>query len=106
LHKLFLAIANQIKGWGRQRDKRGVKRREEREKVLGAAARLMLYFQSLVFSNGQLYVAISQVTSSANIKYIYIYRGFENVVCSCNFVICTVKYTHLCIRHKVQTSIV
>jgi hypothetical protein len=27
-----------------------------------------------------------------------------NVVCSCNFVICTVKYTHLCIRHRVQTS--
>ncbi len=26
----------------------------------------------------------------------YIERGFENVVCSCNFVICTVKYTHTC----------
>jgi hypothetical protein len=23
-------------------------------------------------------------------------RGFGNVVCSCNFVICTVKYTHTC----------
>ncbi len=103
LHKLFLAIANQIKGWGRQREKRGEKKREEREKVPGAVARLMLYLQSLVLSNGQLYVAISRVTSSANIKYIY--RGFENVVCSCNFVICTVKYTHLCIRHGVQTSL-
>jgi hypothetical protein len=27
-----------------------------------------------------------------------------NVVCNYNFVICTVKYTHLCIRHGVQTS--
>jgi hypothetical protein len=27
-----------------------------------------------------------------------------NVVCNCNFVICTIKYTHLCIRHGVQTS--
>jgi hypothetical protein len=34
-----------------------------------------------------------------------IYRGFGNVVCSCNFVICTVKYTHMCIRHRVQTSL-
>ncbi len=25
-----------------------------------------------------------------------IYRGFESVVCSCNFVICTVKYTDTC----------
>jgi hypothetical protein len=25
-----------------------------------------------------------------------ILRGFGNVVCSCNFVICTVKYTHTC----------
>ncbi len=25
-----------------------------------------------------------------------IQRGFRNVVCSCNFVICTVKYTHTC----------
>jgi hypothetical protein len=25
-----------------------------------------------------------------------IYRGFGNVVCSCNFVTCTVKYTHNC----------
>jgi hypothetical protein len=24
--------------------------------------------------------------------------------CSCNFVICIVKYTHLCIKHGVQTS--
>jgi hypothetical protein len=32
------------------------------------------------------------------------YIGFGNVVCSCNFVICIVKYTHLCIRHGVQTS--
>ncbi len=31
-------------------------------------------------------------------------RDFGNVVCSCNSVICTVKYTHLCIRHGVQTS--
>ncbi len=31
-------------------------------------------------------------------------RGFGNVVCSCNFIICTVKYTHLCITHGVQTS--
>jgi len=23
-------------------------------------------------------------------------RGFGNVVCNCNFVICTVKYTHTC----------
>jgi len=29
--------------------------------------------------------------------------GFGNVVCNCNFVICTIKYTHLCIRHRVQT---
>jgi hypothetical protein len=64
-----LAIANQKKGWGRQRE-RGEKRREEREKVPGAAARLMLYLASPVFSNGQLYVAISHVTSRANIKYI------------------------------------
>ncbi len=34
-----------------------------------------------------------------------IQRGFGNVVCSCNSVICTVKYTHLCIRHGVQTSL-
>jgi hypothetical protein len=31
-------------------------------------------------------------------------KGFGNVVCSCNFVICTLKYTHLCIRHGVQIS--
>jgi hypothetical protein len=60
-----LAIANQIKGWGRQREKRGEKKREEREKVPGAVARLMLYLQSLVLSNGQLYVAISRVTTCA-----------------------------------------
>jgi hypothetical protein len=23
-------------------------------------------------------------------------KSFENVVCNCNFVICTVKYTHTC----------
>jgi hypothetical protein len=23
-------------------------------------------------------------------------KGFGNVVCSCNFVICTIKYTHTC----------
>jgi hypothetical protein len=34
-----------------------------------------------------------------------IQRGFGNGVCSCNFVICTIKYTHLCIRHGVQTSL-
>jgi hypothetical protein len=70
LHKLFLAIANQKKGSGRQREKRGEKRREEREKVPHAAPRLMLYLQSPVFYHGQLYVAISRVKSSANIKYI------------------------------------
>jgi hypothetical protein len=32
----------------------------------------------------------------------YIER-FGNVFWSCNFVICTVQYTHLCIRHRVQT---
>jgi hypothetical protein len=66
-----------------------------------------VYLPSPVFSHGQLYVAISQVTSSANIKvfssqgpdeYMWnvVYRGFGNVVCSCNFVIYTVKYTHTC----------
>jgi hypothetical protein len=71
LHKLFLAIANQKKGWGRQREKkRKDKRKEKREKVPGAAARLILYLLSPVFYHGQLYVAISRVTSRANIKYI------------------------------------
>jgi hypothetical protein len=32
-----------------------------------------------------------------------IQRGFGNIVCNCNFVICTIKYTHLYIRHRVQT---
>ncbi len=31
-----------------------------------------------------------------NLAMWYIERGFGNVVCSCNFVICTVKYTHTC----------
>jgi hypothetical protein len=35
----------------------------------------------------------------------YIER-FWKCSCSYNFVICTVKYTHLCIRHGVQTSLV
>jgi hypothetical protein len=36
-----------------------------------------------------------------------IYKGFGNVVCSCNFVsmYCQI-HTHLCIRHRVQTSYV
>jgi hypothetical protein len=34
----------------------------------------------------------------------YIER-FGNVICSCNFVIGIVKYTHLCISHRVQTMI-
>jgi hypothetical protein len=61
-----------------------------------------IYLSSPVYSHGQMYVAISRVTSSANIK---IFNGqgpdgymrnvdVGNVVCNCNFVICTVKCTH------------
>ncbi len=31
-----------------------------------------------------------------NLAMWYIERGFGNVVCSCNFVICTIKYTYTC----------
>ncbi len=78
-----------------------------------------VYLLSPVFYHGQLYVAISGVTSSANIKIFsakgpmntcgmwYIEkRGFGNVVCSCNF--CNMYrqiHTQLWIRHGVQTSV-
>ncbi len=101
LHKLFLSIANQIKGWGRQREKRGEKRREEKRRfqVLQQGWCYICSLPSFPMVSCMLLSHGSQAVQTSNI-----YTGFENVVCSCNFVICTVKYTHLCIRHGVQTS--